>query len=260
MQKFLSLIVLCFVAFSFNPLAAQKTKKAGEYYQLTIYRFTSPEQEKILDEHLKNYFIPALHKSGIKTVGVFKAIANDTAALKSLYVLVPVKSLNAISEISQRLMADKNLNNSDYINTAYNSPAYSRMETIILKSFHLASKMNTPILKSSRADRVYELRSYESPSEKMFRNKLHMFNEGGETAIFKKLNFNAVFYGEVIAGSRMPNLMYMTSFENMEDRKAHWKSFSSDPDWKKLSGREAYKNNVSKIDITFLRPADYSDF
>lgn len=87
-----------------------------------------------------------------------------------------------------------------------------------------------------------------------------MFNEGGETAIFKKLNFNAVFYGEVIAGSRMPNLMYMTSFENMEDRKAHWKSFSSDPDWKKLSGREAYKNNVSKIDITFLRPADYSDF
>ena len=86
-----------------------------------------------------------------------------------------------------------------------------------------------------------------------------MFNEGGEIGIFKKLNFNAIFYGEVIAGGRMPNLMYMTSFENREDRSAHWKTFSSDPDWKKLSGIQEYKNNVSKIDITFLRPTEYSD-
>jgi hypothetical protein len=52
----------------------------------------------------------------------------------------------------------------------------------------------------------------------------------------------------------------MTSFENMEDRNAHWKSFSSDPAWKKLSAMPEYKNNVSHIDITFLRPTDYSDY
>jgi len=59
-----------------------------------------------------------------------------------------------------------------------------------------------------------------------------MFNAGGEITIFNKLNFNSVFYGDVIAGCRMPNLMNMTSFENMADREAHWKEFTDDPDSK----------------------------
>jgi hypothetical protein len=36
---------------------------------------------------------------------------------------------------------------------------------------------------------------------------------GGEVPLFVRLGFNAVFYGEVIVGSHMPNLMYMTTFE-----------------------------------------------
>jgi hypothetical protein len=58
----------------------------------------------------------------------------------------------------------------------------------------------------------------------------------------------------------MPNLMYMTSFENKEARDMHWKSFSADPEWKKLSALPEYQHNVSHIDITFLRPTLYSDF
>ena len=50
------------------------------------------------------------------------------------------------------------------------------------------------------------------------------------------------------------------SFENMKDRDAHWKSFGSDTSWKKLSSMPLYQKNVSHIDITFLRPVDYSDF
>ena len=117
-----------------------------------------------------------------------------------------------------------------------------------------------PKLTGPKSERVYELRSYESPTEKIFINKVHMFNEGGEIALFKQLNFNAIFYSSVIAGSRMPNLMYMTSFENMADRDAHWKSFSAAPEWKKLSSMPEYQNNVSKNTIVFLRPTAYSDY
>ncbi len=67
------------------------------------------------------------------------------------------------------------------------------------------------------------------------------------------------FYGEVIAGSRMPNLMYMTTFENMASREKHWDSFRNDPEWKTLSAMPKYQKNVSKSDIIFLRPTDYSD-
>jgi hypothetical protein len=105
---------------------------------------------------------------------------------------------------------------------------------------------------------VYELRSYESASEKIFRNKVQMFNAGGEIKLFDRLGFNAIFYSEVLFGPKMPNLMYMTSFANMPAREAHWKAFGADPEWKKLAALPEYQNNVSHIDITFLRPTDYS--
>jgi hypothetical protein len=115
-------------------------------------------------------------------------------------------------------------------------------------------KHSTPV-----GERIYELRSYEGHTEKIFKNKVRMFNEGGEVGIFKRLGFNAVFYGEVIAGSRMPNLMYMTTFPNKASRDEHWKAFSADPQWGELKGMDEYKDNVSKIDIYFLHPTDDSD-
>ena len=78
--------------------------------------------------------------------------------------------------------------------------------------------------------------------------------------LFKNLNFNAIFYAEVMAGSHMPNLMYMTSFENKADSDAHWKSFVDSPVWKKLSAMPEYQHNVSHIDIMFLQPLEFSDF
>jgi hypothetical protein len=106
---------------------------------------------------------------------------------------------------------------------------------------------------------VYELRSYESPTEKLHVNKVHMFNEGGEVPLFKRLGFNAVFYADVINGSHMPNLMYMTSFDNLAAREEHWKTFVADAEWKKLSALPEYQHNVSKAEIILLHAADYSD-
>jgi hypothetical protein len=197
----------------------------------------------------------------LSRVGVFKAISNDTSANKTMYVLLPVKSLNEVIKIATRLNEDATYQSAgaEYINAAYTAPPCSRMETILLHAFPLAPQLQLPALKAPKKERVYELRSYESATEKIFKNKVQMFNEGDEIAIFKKLGFNAIFYSEVVAGSKMPNLMYMTSFENMDYRNSHWKSFSNDPDWKKLSSMPEYKNNVSHIDIMFLRPAEYSD-
>ena len=59
---------------------------------------------------------------------------------------------------------------------------------------------------------MYELRSYESPTEELHRIKVNMFNAGGEVTLFKRLDFQAVFYSDVLSGSRMPNLIYMVVF------------------------------------------------
>lgn len=239
----------------------QERKPAREFYQFTIYQYKNAEQEKVLDNYLQNALLPALHRMNLSHIGVFKAISNDTSSTKMIYVLVPVKSLEMITKMPSKLSGDKEYqsNGADYINALYTASPYARMETILLQAFPLAPKLQIPALKGNKKDRVYELRSYESATEKIFKNKVQMFNEGDEIGLFKRLNFNAVFYGEVIAGGKMPNLMYMTSFENRADRDAHWKSFSADPYWKTLSAMPEYQHNVSHIDITFLYPTEYSE-
>jgi len=237
-------------------------KKTQAIYQLTVYHFKDSVQEKILDTYLEQALLPALHKLNYKQVGVFKSWANDTSAVKKIYVLVAGKSMDELSGIKDKLAKDAAYleQGKTYLGAVYTSAPYSRMETIYLKAFSMAPELTVPSLKGPKTERVYELRSYESATEKIFRNKVHMFNEGGEIALFKRLNFNAAFYSEVIAGSKMPNLMYMTCFENMADRDAHWKTFGSDPEWKRLSALPEYQHNVSLNEKNFLRPTEYSNY
>ncbi len=263
-NKNFRILLVCVSLISLFLIIAWATPKKPQrtFYQLTVYHYNNQAQEKVLDNYLQVALLPALHRMQIKEVGVFKSMANDTSKAKMLYVLIPVKSLDMVTTMADKLAADKDYQASgnSYINAMYTEPPYTRIEKILLQSFAMAPQLKVPKLSAAKKDRVYELRSYESATEKIFRNKVHMFNEGDEIGLFAKLNFNAIFYSEVIAGSKMPNLMYMTSFESMQDRDAHWKTFGSDPIWKKLSTMTEYQNNVSHIDITFLRPVEYSDY
>ncbi|MGI8636272.1 MAG: NIPSNAP family protein [Segetibacter sp.] len=51
----------------------------------------------------------------------------------------------------------------------------------------------------------------------------------------------------------------MTSFDNMQSREDHWKAFTADAEWKVLAAKPEYQHNVSKNDIVFLRPTEYSE-
>ncbi len=234
--------------------------RGPEYYAIRTYYYTNKEQESILDTYLQNALLPALQRMKITKTGVFKPIANDTAAVKKIIVFIPFKKIKQFLSMDESLGKDRQYGASgtDYINAVYSKPPYTRMETVLLKAFSGMPVSKKPSLKSSASDKVYELRSYESATEKIYLNKVDMFNAGGEVVLFEGLGFNSVFYGMVIAGSKMPNLMYMTSFENMDDRNAHWKTFSAHPDWKVLSAKPEYKNNVSRIDIILMRSTDYS--
>lgn len=255
-------IIFLLVFSTLQLLAFAGNKPQKEYYQITVYHFATAQQEQVLDSYFKEALLPALHRYGYKNIGVFKSLANDTVTDKTVYVFVPVKKLDELIRIQEKLKKDSAYTKAgrDYLDAVYTAAPYKRMEVIVTEAFHLAPQMQLPNLKADKSERVYELRSYESATEKIFDNKVKMFNEGDEIGLFKRLNFNAVFYSRVISGSKMPNLMYMITFENKADRDSHWKAFGADPYWKKLSSMEEYQHNVSHIDIYFLRPTDYSDF
>ena len=256
-----SLISLLFLALiSTITLNAQDQKQ--EFYQLKIYSFGTVTQEKTLDEYLENAYLPVLKKMNISNIGVFKLKSNEVDSIKKIYVLIPFTELSQFENIDKELAKDKTFlaSESDYIKATYEKPPYLRIESILLRAFKDMPKMQASKLKDPRKDRVYELRSYESATETIFKNKVEMFNDGGEIKLFDKLNFNAVFYSEVISGPKMPNMMYMTTFSNQESRDAHWKSFSNAPEWKEMSSLPKYQNNVSHIDRIFLYPTEYSDY
>ncbi len=254
---FKKIIIFLFIIFTITLVAQQR-----EYYQLKTYSFETDEQQEVTDTFLETSYLPALKRLNIRNVGVFKPKEIDSSGLKKTYVLIPFNTLKQIESLDSLLLNDKTYLKSgmNYLQAAHNKAPYKRLAVVLLKAFIYHPKLKPSELNQARKERVYELRSYESATKNLHKNKVEMFNEGGEVTLFDALEFNAVFYGEVISGASMPNLMYMTTFENQESRDAHWKAFGDSPVWKALKAQPKYQNNVSHIDITFLYPTSYSDY
>jgi len=259
----LSILQLIMIAFFVTFLSGSAIAKSRDYYQIQVYRISGKAQEEKVDKFLKTAYLPALHKAGIKKAGVFKPIESDTArAGKYVYVWIPFTSLDHFAKTMEVLDQDAVYQKEgiDFLGAPFDQVPYIRKESILLKAFTEQPAFAIPSFTTLPSQRIYELRSYEGPTENLYRKKVEMFNQGGEVALFKSLEFNALFYAEVISGSTMPNLMYMTTFADMAAHDAHWNAFRNSPVWKKLSAMTEYKNTVSKNVTLLLHPTEYSDF
>jgi hypothetical protein len=233
-----------------------------QYYEIKIYRIADNTQESIIDAYLKDAYLPALHRAGIPVAGVFKPVEADTAFGKLIYVFVPFKSLEQFMQLSADLEKDKVYAQAGkaFLDAPFDKPSFVRYESIFLKAFSKMPVFRVPKYTTTPAERIYELRSYESATEAKATKKIEMFNEGGEIGIFESVGSNAVFYGQVLLGSNKPRLMYMTTYADMKSHDEHWKAFVASEGWKKLSTMEEYKNTVSKAKPYLLHPTSYSDF
>lgn len=243
-------------------IGANAKKTPREFYLIKIYHCSTQKQLDHIDAYLENTYLPFLHNAGIKKVGVFAPIVNDTSVDKRIYVWVPLKNLNQLDELDQ-VFENANAFGDDpliHLDNKDSSLPYNRIESILTKAFKLQPQheTNSSLVKSN--NRIYEYRSYESPTEEMHLRKIHMFNEGQEIDLFKRLNFNAIFYSKALVGARTPNLIYMTSFNDIDDRNAHWKAFTQDPVWKKISVAKEYLKIVSRNETVLMTAKAYADF
>ncbi|MEI6141882.1 MAG: NIPSNAP family protein [Mariniphaga sp.] len=253
---------LSFLGILIFALSSFVSGAGRDYYQIQTYRINGKAQEARVDNFLKSAYLPALHRAGIKTVGVFKPLPNDTIFKNQIIVLLPLTSPDQLDKLNSTLLKDAvyQTDGADFLGAPFDNVPFQRKESILLKAFPEAPEMFIPKHQTKPSERIYELRSYEGPTQNLFLKKVKMFNEGGEVKLFKSLDFNAVFYAEVISGPTMPNLMYLTTFSDMASHNAHWDAFRNHPDWKKLSSLDEYKHTVSKSVIMLLNPTDYSDF
>src|SRR4051812_20652592 len=148
-----------------------------DLYQIRVYRLKTNEQMQQLDQFLKDAYLPALHRAGIKKVGVLKPLTNDTAALKSVYVIIPFSSMKNFAGLGEKLKKDEAYwtAGKSFREAPSDHPPYERMESILLEAFNNQKHF---ILPEKKAGNIFELRSYESPTEKLHDKKVAMFENG----------------------------------------------------------------------------------
>jgi len=227
-----------------------------EYYELRRYEIESEEQKAGLDRFLSEAAIATLNRLGVKKVGVFYPIEG----LSPVYVLLVHPSVGSFATLTQRLSGDQEFldKGADFIDAPADKPAYKGLEVQLMLAFTGMPNLERPV---DAPGRIFQLRIYESPSEKTGLKKIEMFDTA-EIAIFRKTGLNPVFFGRTLAGTKMPNLTYMLGFNGMDESKAAWKTFIGDPEWKKLSAMPEYADKaiLRKGGITnlYLKPASYS--
>ena len=250
-----------------RPAGAEDARPGGgppaekQLIELRTYHFASPAKLEAFERFLAKAAIPALNRAGVRPVGAFKLLAKDNADAKppvtedgtDLYVLLPHASAADVLALDAKLAADGEFQEAgrDVLMAPKSDPAYSRYKTSLLLGFDQCPRVEVPTTADTR---VLQMRMYESHSRERNRKKVAMFNEGGEIAIFRRVGMPPVFFGEAVAGPRMPNLTYMLGFADEAAMKKGWDTFRTDPEWDKLKKDPAYKDTVSQITNLVLRP------
>jgi hypothetical protein len=232
---------------------------AKQWIELRTYHFASPEKLKAFEDFFARAAAPALGRAGVEPVGAFTLRAKDNPTLKlaadpnDLYVLLPHRSAESLMTMNGKLGADEAFIEAGgaVLKAPKDDPAYVRFESNLLLAFDHWPQVRAA---SKAPGRLVQLRIYESHNEERAQKKIQMFNEGGEIEIFRRCGMTPVFFGESVAGTKLPNLTYMLAFDDEAAQKKAWDAFRADAEWKKLSADETYKDAVSNITNLILRP------
>jgi hypothetical protein len=133
------------------------------------------------------------------------------------------------------------------------------MESWLLRAFDAFPAIQPGPTDPQRPARIFELRTYQGLTEDGTRRKKRMF-ETGEIAIFQRLNFAPVFFGQSLIGPNQPNNTYMLAFDDLAARERLWKAFSADPEWQKMRATPGMDNAELNANTTntLLQPLAFS--
>jgi hypothetical protein len=222
-----------------------------EFYQLRKYTLRTGPQLALAQTYFETALIPALNRIKLGPVGAFKLdIGPETP---TYYVLIPSGSTETLATLDALLEKDIEYQKAGaaFLGAPATAPAYEREERSLLAAFSGWPRLVAP----KPGKRIFQLRTYESPSQDTHLRKVRMFNEA-EIAIFVRNGLAPVFFASTLVGPAMPNLTYMLTFADVAELTAHWAAFSADPEWKELSHRPGNTDPeiVSNISNLYLSP------
>jgi hypothetical protein len=235
-----------------SAVAMEPSKPAYIELRKFLLRNTLDQQRKRLTEYVTQNYLPALVREGAGPIGLFSPTVGADAPF--LLMVAQHATLDDFDRSHTKIWNNAALTSAAEKLRAGGRP-YERMEVALLRCFGGFPAIGAPASASGQAARVFELRTYESDTTLSLKKKIGMF-ESGEIAIFRKSGLAPIFFGERLAGEKMPSLTYMVAFDNLAAREAAWRAFGTSEEWHKLSTAPGLSDGdvVSNISNLLLSP------
>ena len=239
-------LLFCFAATLFADHHGEK-----QYIELRYYYAKTNDGLAEIDAYLEHALVPALNRSGAQNVGVFRPDGGRSDAMR--IVVIAHDSIGQFAALPEKLSADATYQAAakEYMAKNDTTPL-ARIQSELLYAFDCWPKLKVP-KRSTTEERIFELRIYESANERLGNLKVEMFNSG-EVPIFLDSGVMPVFMGQAVAGDKMPNLTYLTVYEDQSAKDKAWEAFRAHPDWQVLKKVEKFQGTVSKIHKINLVP------
>jgi hypothetical protein len=245
-------------AMSALPLAsaaAAADNPKTRYYTLECFFMKNGDQAGRLHEFLSKGFVPALRNIHSGPQLFLEAVVAPHLPQVAVILGFPsaADALSVYSKLHQQPGYNQVL---EAWEAAPNQP-YEHASLSLLEATPFSPEIQP--IERPKTPRVFELRVYHSPTWRQWAALNDRF-AGPEIQIFHRSGIYPLLYTSTVFGSNLPNLTYLTPFENLAAREKAWTAFGGDPEWIKVRNESVAKHGeiASVIQISFFRATPYS--
>ncbi len=230
----------------------QKTK----VYLLQSFELRHGTQLARIHDYLSKFSLPALNKAHSGPKLVLEALVAQH--IPQVVMLMGFESFEQLWELKRTLGQDQDLQKAFEAWQEGPEPPFERQSNVLLEATRYSPDI-VPLENPPAAPRIFELRVYHSPTWRQLL-ALHERFAGPEIKIFERVGVHPLLYSSTVIGPNMPNLTYLTPFENLAARDKAWAAFGADPEWIKVRKESVDQHGqiVSEIQISLFRATPYS--
>lgn len=225
-------------------------------YMLWQMFLKNGSQPQRVHDYLKNGLIPYFKKAKSGPVLVLEALI--APHMPQIAVVMGYKSLHDLAETHAAAEKDSALMKLHEEWDRGPEPNAESHSSMVLQATDFSPEL-IPDKEPRKAPRIFELRTYHSPSAYQLRALNERF-AGPETKIFHRCGVHPVLYTNTIIGPNVPNLTYLIPFESLDAREKAWNAFGADPEWIKVRRESIEKSGQisSVIQISLYKATPYS--
>jgi len=250
MKRSLFLMLLIGAMMTCFVFKASAQVNDGQMQEWRIYNFQMGGSTAQFDRLMTNIVLPIYKEMGVE-VACFRE--NNQHAPAVYYFLFVYPSFDSYLKANDILLKNSAFVEAMKQDAAANRQMYFRYDSYLCRPFERWKKV-TPMAGKT----IFEWRKYESANIEAGTRKVQMFNKE-EIDVFIECGVNPFSFGQIIAGKDLPGLIYVTQYNDMDDRTASWDKFGRHPEWIRMRAAAEWANaTIPNNRIVFLTPLPYS--